>query len=136
MSIRTYFILAAIAAWSFGFGFVLAPEFVGSIFAIHFDTDGAMIARFFGALLITVGIWFFMLRETVDRSTARVMVTAYVIGLVPGLINAVTSTLLGTMNAFGWLVVVMYGVLLAGGVYQLFAQPSLKIAGSPAKQPQ
>jgi hypothetical protein len=133
MSIRNYFILATVAAWSFGIGFVLIPEFVGSIFAIDFDADGAMTARFFGALLITVGLWFFRLRETVDRPTARIMITAYVFGLVPGLVNAIVSTLNGTMNVLGWLVVLMYTVLLAGGVYQLLVQPSLRAAGAAVK---
>jgi hypothetical protein len=124
MSIRTFFIIAAFAALSFGVGFVLVPEFVGSIFGINFDADGAMIARFFGALLITVGVWFFMMRGTEDAAAARAMLTGYLIGLVIGVFNALTSTLAGTMNSFGWLIVLMYGGLAVGAVYCLFVQPS------------
>ncbi len=132
MSTRNYFIIAAIAALSFGIGFVLAPEFVGSIFNIIFDEDGAMTARFFGALLITVGIWFIMLRDTQDLTAVRGMLTGYLIGLIIGFVNALVGTLSGTMNALGWLIVLLYGGLAAGAVYYLFARPSVRAAPTGA----
>ena len=133
MNIRTYFIVAAIAAWSFGIGFVLVPEFVGSIFAINFDADGAMTARFFGALLITVGLWFFLMRETENTSTIRAMLVGYLVGLVIGLINAFTSTLAGTMNSLGWLIVLLYGGLAVGATFFLFARSSVQTAQTSAR---
>jgi hypothetical protein len=122
MAIRKYFIIASLAALSFGIGFVLVPEFVGSIFGIHFDMNGVMIARFFGALLLTVGIWFFLMRKTEDAATIRAMLTGYLTGLVIGLINAFTGTLAGTMNGLGWLIVLLYGGLALGATFFLFAR--------------
>jgi hypothetical protein len=126
MAIRKYFIIASFAALSFGIGFVLIPEFVGSIFGILLDEDGVMIARFFGALLMTVGIWFFRMRETEDAATIRAMLTGYLTGLVIGFINALTATLAGTMNGLGWLIVLLYGGLALGAAIFLFARSALQ----------
>jgi hypothetical protein len=132
MTTRTFFIIATIAALSFGIGFMLIPEFVGSIFGINFDADGAMIARFFGALLITVGVWFFMMRDTRDTATIHAMLTGYLVGLVVGIINALTSTISGTMNGLGWLIVLMYSGLAVGAVYCLLLISVWKTAHTKA----
>jgi hypothetical protein len=133
MAIRKYFIVASLAALSFGIGFVLVPEFVGSIFGILLDEDGVMIARFFGALLVTVGIWFFLMRETQDAATIRAMLTGYLTGLVIGLINALTATLAGTMNGLGWLIVLLYGSLALGATFFLFARSARQSAPTSAR---
>ena len=130
MSTRNFFIIAAIAALSFGIGFVLVPEFVGSIFGVMLDADGAVIARFFGALLITVGVSFFLMRETEDVVAVRAMLTGYLIGVVVGFINALVSTLSGTMNGLGWLIVLLYGGLMVGAAYLLMARPSVRAVRS------
>jgi hypothetical protein len=133
MAIRKYFIIASFAALSFGIGFVLVPEFVGNIFGILLDMDGVLVARFFGALLVTVGIWFFLMRETEDATTIRAMLTGYLTGLVIGLINALTGTLAGTMNILGWLIVLLYGGLALGAAFFLFARPALQSTPTRAR---
>ena len=133
MSIRSYFIIAAIAALSFGIGFVLVPQFIAAIFGVVLDDNGVLMTRFFGVLLVTTGIWFSLLRETDNTAVIRAMLTGYLVGDIFGGLNALYGVLSGTMNVLGWLIVLLYFGLAVGAVYFLTVRPSVRVVRTGAR---
>ena len=122
MKLSTFLLVKAIICFLFGIGYAVVPITVGSIYAINLDPDGLIMARFFAALLIGIGLILWLLRNA-DWNVLKVITLSLCIADTIGFIVALVGQLAGNMNAFGWIIVVIWLLLALGLAYFSFLKP-------------
>jgi hypothetical protein len=123
MNTRTVLTAAAVVALVFALGLLLMPTFMGTLYGLGASPVQELIARFFGATLLGVGLinWF---AKDMDYATLRPVILGNLIGNAVGLIVALMGTLGGVMNSVGWLSIAIYLLFtLAFGYFQFLGQP-------------
>ena len=121
MSVKTFFTILAVLAVVHGIGFVLAPEQTGAAYGLEASPSSLLTGRFFGGALLAWGviIWF---AKDFQESALRAVMIGTLVGDVVSLIVAAMGTLAGTMNAMGWVAVLIYGFSGIGCGYFLMAK--------------
>ena len=122
MKLSTFLLVKAIVCFLFGIGYAVVPITVGSIYAINLDPDGLLMARFFAALLIGVGLILWLLRNA-DWNVLKVITLSLCIADTIGFIIALVAQLAGVMNALGWIIVAIWFLLALGLGYFRFLKP-------------
>jgi hypothetical protein len=123
MKLSTFLIVKAIVCFVFAIGYIIAPVAVGSFYEITLDPDGIIMARFFGALLIGIGLILWLCRNA-DWSVLKVITLSLFIADTLGFIIALVAQLEGLMNTLGWIIVVIWLLLALGLGYFRFLKPS------------
>jgi hypothetical protein len=123
MKLSTFLMVKAIVCLVFGIGFAVVPTTVGSIYALTLDPDGLIMARFFAALLIGIGIILWISRNA-DWNVLKGITLSLCIADTIGFIVALVGQLSGNMNALGWIIVVIWFLLALGLAYFRFLKPS------------
>ena len=114
MRLSTLLLAAGLLALVYGIGFLLAPRSLLPLYGVTPDPTVVLMARFFGAALVQLGLVFYLIRDVGDRRTQRGVVIGSFIGSLAGLVVALTAQFWGLVNSFGWSSVAIYGVLLLG----------------------
>jgi hypothetical protein len=114
MRLSTLLLVGGLLALVFGLGFLLAPRPMLSLYGVVTDPSIVLIARFFGAALVQLGLVLYLIRDVGDPRTQRGVVIGSFIGSVAGLVVALTGQFWGLTNQFGWSTVVIYGLLTLG----------------------
>ena len=123
MKLRSLLIIGSIVALLYAVGLLLVPGTLASMYGLGTSASEILLARFFGATLLTVGVISWLSKDQ-PAANLRSVVTANLIGDGVGFIVALLGTLGGTMNALGWSAVVIYLVLALGFAYfQFMARP-------------
>jgi hypothetical protein len=122
MKLSTFLLIKAIVCFIFGIGYVVAPVAVGSMYAINLDPDGVIMARFFAALLIGIGLILWLLRDA-DWNVLKGITLSLCIADTIGFIIALVGQLAGNMNALGWIIVIIFLLLAVGLCYFRFLKP-------------
>ena len=122
MKLSTFLMVKAIVCFLFGIGFAVVPSAVGSIYALTLDADGLILARFFAALLIGIGLILWLYRNA-DWSILKGITLSLCIADTIGFIIALIGQLTGVMNALGWIIVVIWLLLALGLGYFRFIEP-------------
>jgi hypothetical protein len=117
--------VSAVVAVLFGVAFVAVPGTTLSLYGVTLDKAGTLVAQFFGAALIGVGLINWSARSSPDGG--RVVVLGNLVGDAVGFVVALLGQLAGIVNALGWSTVAIYLVLGLGFAYLQFMAP----AGSP-----
>lgn len=118
-------IIKALITLVFGFGFVLVPKAVMSLYGVTLDPAGAMMAQFVGAAFLLLSIVLWLARNApYSEVTLRALVLAIVIGDTIGFIVALLAQLSGVPNALGWLNVALWLLLALGFGYIRFIKKS------------
>src|ERR1700682_3449198 len=120
MTIKTFFMILAVLAVVHGIGFVLIPEQVASAYGMATSASSRLTAQLFGGALLAWGVIVSLAREF-SRDAVRGVLIGTVIGDVVSLIVAAMGTLAGTMNAMGWVAVLIYLFSAVGCAYFLTA---------------
>jgi hypothetical protein len=123
MKISTFLMVKAIVCFVFGIGFAVVPTAVGSIYSLTLDPDGLIMARFFAALLIGIGLILWLSRNA-DWNALKGITLSLCIADTIGFIVALVGQLSGNMNALGWIIVVIWLLLALGLAYFRFLNPS------------
>jgi hypothetical protein len=123
MKLSTFLMMKAIVCFVFGIGFAVVPTAVGSIYALTLDPDGLIMARFFAALLIGIGLILWLSRNA-DWNALKGITLSLCIADTIGFIVALVGQLSGNMNALGWIIVVIWLFLALGLAYFRFLNPS------------
>jgi hypothetical protein len=123
MKLSTFLMVKAIVCFVFGIGFAVVPTAVGSIYALTLDPDGLIMARFFAALLIGIGLMLWLSRNA-DWNALKGITLSLCIADTIGFIVALVGQLAGDMNALGWIIVVIWLLLALGLAYFRFLNPS------------
>jgi hypothetical protein len=123
MKLSTFLIIKAIVCFIFGIGYVLIPVTVGTVYAINLDPDGVIMARFFAALLIGIGLILLLLRNA-DWNVLKGITLSLCIADTIGFIIALVGQLTGVMNGLGWIIVAIWFLLALGLGYYRFLKPT------------
>jgi hypothetical protein len=121
MNLRAFMILVTILSVGYGVAFLLIPEFLINFYGVATSATPAVVLgfRFFGATLLAVGLIFWFAKESHDWSALRALLIGDAVGDIAGVLVSIWGTATGIMNAFGWSVVLIYALLLAGCGYFL-----------------
>jgi len=122
MKLSTFLIVKAIVCFLFAIGYILAPVAVGSFYEITLDPDGVLMARFFGSLLIGIGLILWLCKNA-DWSVLKVITLSLFIADTLGFIIALIGQLAGVMNSLGWIIVAIWLLLALGLGYFRFLKP-------------
>ena len=122
MKLSTFLIVKTIVCFVFAIGYIVAPVAVGSLYEITLDPDGIIMARFFGALLIGIGLILWLCRNA-DWSILKSITLSLCIADTIGFIIALVAQLDGLMNSVGWIIVVVWLLLALGLGYFRFLKP-------------
>jgi hypothetical protein len=71
MPLRTLLLIAGLIALAFGLGFLLVPRPVLALYGVMADPTVVLIARFFGAVLVQIGLVLYLIRDVGDPRTQR-----------------------------------------------------------------
>ena len=122
MKLSTFLIVKAIVCFVFAIGYIVAPVAVGSFYEITLDPDGVIMARFFGALLIGIGLVLWLCRNA-DWNILKAVTLSLCIADTIGFIVALAAQLAGVMNSLGWIIVAIWLLLALGLGYFRFLKP-------------
>lgn len=117
MKLSTFLTIASILAIAFGLAFTAQPALMLTQYGLVADPASAIMSRFFGATLLTLGLVILLARSVTDAYARRAMVQGLLVGSVISLAVAVFAQVRGVINAFGWSTVVIYGLLTLGYAY-------------------
>jgi hypothetical protein len=122
MKLSNFLMVKAIVCFLFGIGFAVIPVKVGSMFEITLDPDGIIMARFFAAALIGIGLILWINRNA-DWNILDSILLSLCIADTIGFIAALVGQLTSNMNALGWAIVVIWLLFSSGlGYYRIFKQ--------------
>jgi hypothetical protein len=114
MRLRTLLLIGGLLALVFGVGFLLAPRAVLSLYGVTGHPAVVLMARFFGAALVQLGLILYLIRDVGDPRTQRGVVLGSFLGSLAGVVVALSGQFWGVVNALGWSSVAIYGLLLLG----------------------
>ncbi|HXW96041.1 MAG TPA: hypothetical protein VEI47_00545 [Gemmatimonadales bacterium] len=114
MRAPSFLLFAGLIALLFGLGFLLVPISVLSPYAVTTDASGLLLARFFGASLVELGLMLILVRHLLDASAMRAISMGGAVGSLLGLAVAVTGQVTHLVNGLGWSSVAIYGLLFIG----------------------
>ncbi|MGH7509084.1 MAG: hypothetical protein ACREMZ_06405 [Gemmatimonadales bacterium] len=114
MPLRTLLLVAGLVALAFGLGFLLVPRPMLALYGVASDPPIVLMARFFGAALVQIGLILYLIRDVADPKAQGAVVLGAFFGSLAGLVVALTGQLWGLVNEFGWSTVAIYGLLLVG----------------------
>lgn len=125
MKLKHLFIINAIIALTYAFGELLIPK---TMFSLYFATEtptaeALLTARYFGWGLLAVGVICGFVSKEPPSDTKQIIVKAFFIADVGGLIVSLRGIFGGTFTAMGWSAVVIYVFLAAGFGYFWFIKP-------------
>ena len=124
MKFSTFMVIYAVISAAFGLGFVLMPGQILPIYGVEPDAALRLIGQFFGAVLISLALLTWLVRNLSDSDTRRAIVLALFVGETIGFILALLGQLKGVFNALGWSVVVVYLFFALGLAYFQFSKPT------------
>ena len=124
MRLRTLLLIGGLLGLVFGIGFLLGPRPMLTLYGVGADPPVVLLARFFGAALVQVGLVFYLIRDVGDPKTQRGVVIGSFIGSVAGLVVALTGQFWGLVNQFGWSTVAIYALLTFGYGSIMFGRPA------------
>lgn len=124
MKFSTFMVIYAIVTAVFGLGFILAPGQILPIYGVAPDVALRLIGQFFGAVLVSLALLTWLVRNLSDSEARRAIVLALLVGETIGFILALIGQLNGVFNALGWSVVVVYLFFALGLAYFQFFKPA------------
>lgn len=98
----------------FSLGFVLAPELVGAQYGIAgWNVGTLLVARLFGAALLSLGAVAWAVRDTADFRTQAGIAMGFAVTSGVATAVSIQSVVAGAVNNLGWLTVATYGFFTA-----------------------
>jgi len=110
MNSKTFLTIAVVLAVVYALGFLIIPEAVLDIYGVAVNPSAILMARFFGTALLGLGIIFWLVRSTTDRTVLR----GFAIYNAVGVGVSTWGTLAGIMSQVGWSATVIYSLLFIG----------------------
>ncbi len=120
MKLTALLSLTGVLAALFGLGFLLAPVQVLAIYGVDLDPNGAWLARYLGAALLSFGLLAWQARQAADGPARRAVVVGCLMLSATSLVLAVLHALSGLTNALAWSSALIYLLLTLGFGYFQF----------------
>jgi len=123
MKFSAFLAIYGIVCVAFGIAFIAIPEFTGSIYGIPTATYTVLMTRYFGAALVLIGLFYWLLRDIREDDTKCAILKASVVGGIAGGGVSIWVALSGLENQMAWSTVMLY-VGLAIGSFYFLASPA------------
>ncbi len=117
MKLRTMLIITAVLSLVYGVSYQVSAAGVLTLYGLAADPAAVFTARLFGAALIGMAVWAWLLRDTQDASTQQALVASMLAYSVVALASTLHGTVTGVMNAVGWTGVAIFLFLALGFSY-------------------
>ena len=115
-------VIYAVVSTVFGLAFVFTPGLILPIYGVEPGAALRLIGQLFGAVLISLALLAWLVRNLRDSVTQHAVTLALLVGEALGFILALIGQLNGVLNALGWSVVVVYLFFTLGLVYLQFSK--------------
>lgn len=119
MKLKTWMTVKAIVCIVFGLGFVILPSFVMNLYDVNLGEGGVYMTRLLGQAFILLSLLLWLVRNTDEAATRRAFALAILVGDLIGFVISLQGQLAGSVNALGWVTVIIYLVLALGFGYFL-----------------
>ncbi|MCC7119728.1 MAG: hypothetical protein IT310_14480 [Anaerolineales bacterium] len=136
MNYRFMFTINAVALGLFGAGLLIMPDFVMDQFNIEKYVAINFLSRFFGATLLLLAWFLWMLKDMASAKVQRVMAIVFLAYSVAGFaatIMGMSRQSIGVIRTNGWVMLVVYGFFTLIYGYVLFLQPKEQKQRAPKK---
>jgi hypothetical protein len=130
MKASTYLSIAGLLSMVFGAVFLVLTPTTLPMYGLPTDPANLVQGRYFAATLFGYGLLAYMIRNVGEPATQRAAVLAGVIGDALGTIVSLWGLMDKSLGPLAWSSVVIYGGLLAAGLYCL--QTSTRVASATA----
>jgi hypothetical protein len=120
MNYRTLFLLNSLFAFLLGAVFLVVPALAIGQFGVDSYNSTRLMAQFFGAAMLALGLLLWFARDAASEVTQRRMAIAMLVGALAGLFVTVLGAFTGTLRSNGWLAIVAYLLLGLGYALLLF----------------
>ena len=121
MKLNLWLTLGAIVFAVFGIALLVAPDWMGTIYALNLNDGGIYLAVLLGAAFVFAATASWFARNSSETEPAvRGIVLASFVGDTLGFVCSLIAMLMGRMNSLGWLNVALYGVFALVFAYFLF----------------
>jgi hypothetical protein len=122
MRLRYMFTLTTLVGIVFGVPFLLAPDWVVSIFGVQTNAVGILGIRLFGGACVSYGVLAWLSRGSSIAEARKAVIPAFILAFTLGFIVSLFAQLAGLLNVVGWLGTVFYLVLGLGFAYFYFGK--------------
>ena len=119
MKLKTLLIIKAVVCLCLGIPILLVPNFIYSIFGATLAAGGVFAAREYGASMMGNLMLTWFARNSQESDARWAIVLALFVYDAIGFIVALIAVLAGSVNALGWLIVILYLLLALGFGYFL-----------------
>lgn len=122
--VRILLAAAAVVGLMFGFGLLLAPGLLLSLYGLRTDGTGELLARLFGVEFIGFNLATWVARESDPRaegSAARAVIRAHLVSETIGALVSAWAASRGLGNPLFWSVVAIYAIFAAAFLWAEFA---------------
>ena len=122
MKFNTFMLVYAVISAVFGLGFVFIPGLLLPLYGVEPDAPLRLIGQLFGAVLVSLALLAWLVRNLRDSETQRPVIISLLVGEALGFILALIGQLNGVFNALGWSVIAVYLFFTLGLAYLLFSK--------------
>ena len=128
MTLKAFLSIISIVAVAHGIAFLVAPEQVAKLYGMASSPAVVLMARFFGGALVAWGAILWSTKSFTEEAAIRAVLLSTAVAEAIGVLTAVTGTVADTLNAMGWLAVLIYAFGAVGCLYFLIGQKRLVTA--------
>ena len=128
MTIRTFLSIVATLGIVHGIAFIVVPDQVALLYGLPASAPVSLMGRFFGGALIGWCAILWAAKTFRDETALRSVLLATCVAEAIGVLTAFAGTISGTLNAAGWIAVLIYLFGCVGCGYFLVGQKTLVAA--------
>jgi hypothetical protein len=110
-SLKLLLTITAALAFVFGLGFVALPRLTVAPFGVVLDPAGDLMARFYGAMHLGLGLINWLARDLVEPRGRRAIATGNLVYFALAALVAAGAAMLGTANALILVNAAVFGLL-------------------------
>jgi hypothetical protein len=125
MTIKLFLSIIGALGVVHGIAFIVAPSEVAAIYGLEQSLAVAFVSRLFGGALVAWGAILWLAKTFREEAAVRAVLISTCVAEAISLVFVVQSTLAGTLNAMGWVAVLIYLFGAAGCAYFLMGQKQL-----------
>jgi hypothetical protein len=125
MTIRLFLSIIGALGVVHGVAFIIAPDQVASVYGLQTFAAVALVSRLFGGALVAWGAILWLAKSFRDEAAVRAVLISTAVAEAISLCFVIQSTMAGTMNAMGWVAVMIYLFGAVGCGYFLIGQKRL-----------
>ncbi|HMK71257.1 MAG TPA: hypothetical protein VK442_09840 [Xanthobacteraceae bacterium] len=121
MDSKLYLTISAIVLLLYGIGFLAIPAPLATLYGVPPEPHVLMVDRFFGSVLLALGVITWLARDFTDWAAIRGVVIGNVVGYALSTLVLIWSTVAGLLNGLGWGSTIVNVALALWALYVLSA---------------